>query len=747
MNTIFLMLVAFLFVLAIFDLTVGVSNDAVNFLNSAIGAKVATFRTIIIVAAIGIFIGAAMSNGMMEIARNGILKPSLFSFKEVLVIFIAVMVSDIILLDIFNSLGMPTSTTVSMVFELLGGTFALAIIKIVQSPEENLTLSSLMNTEKALSVIMAIFVSVAIAFFFGTLIQFLSRLLFSFAYKEKLKWKIGVFGGIAATAILYFMLIKGISGSPLINKDVMNFINTHTWQIIGGVFIACTIIMQILYLCKVNVLKILVLLGTFALAMAFAGNDLVNFIGVPLAGFASYTDFVTNGGTDASTWMMTALDSPAKTPMIFLIGAGIIMVISLATSKKAYNVVKTSVDLAKQGQGDEVFGSAKVARVLVRTFSGAAKTISDMIPEKLKAGIDERFDIEKSQLTDGAAFDEIRATVNLVVASLLIALGTSLKLPLSTTYVTFMVAMGSSLADKAWGRESAVFRITGVLSVIGGWFITAGAAFTMCLILSVIMYIGGYTLIIIIVAFAIYMLIKNNINFNKRKKIETGDLLFTQIMECEDSKETLTLIVKHINSGLSNFLIFSDSTYSTITNGFFNEDLTLLEKAGNKIRKYRSELKTTRRKEIMGLRKISPEIAMGKNTWFHLAINSCEDILYGYRRICDTCMEHIDNNLEPLSKEKIMEFTPLRDSLLFMIKRINDIISSSSYTEATIVSKQCDELEECLSKARKEQTERIQATKDNIAISYVYLNMIQESQQIIISLRHLLRAARHLNEK
>lgn len=746
MNTVFLLLVVFLFVLAVFDLMVGVSNDAVNFLNSAIGAKVASFRTIIIIAATGIFFGAAISNGMMEIARNGIVRPAMFSFQEMMIIFIAVMVSDIILLDIFNSLGMPTSTTVSMVFELLGGAFALSLIKIINTPDVAIGLNSLMNTEKALSVIMAIFASVAIAFFFGTVIQFLSRMLFTFSYKSGLKWKIGIFGGIATTAILYFMLIKGLGKSQFMSGNIMDFVNNNTWALVGGVFVASSIIMQILHFLKVNVFKILVLMGTFALAMAFAGNDLVNFIGVPLAGFSAYSDFVANGNGDASSWTMGALDSPAKTPVFFLLGAGVIMVIALTTSKKAFNVVKTSVDLAKQGHGDEIFGSTKVARKLVRAFINTYQSVSGLIPEKTKAWISQRFNMEEAVIAKGAAFDEVRATVNLVVASLLIALGTSLKLPLSTTYVTFMVAMGSSLADRAWGRESAVFRITGVLSVIGGWFITAGAAFTLCLIVATLMYLGGNTSILIIIGLAVFLLIRNNIKYRKKKKEEKSDLVFNQILESKNETETLRLVTEHINTNQRLFLSYANEAYKEITEGFMNEDLKALERAENAIKKQRSELKTVRRKEMMGLRKVAPGVAIEKNTWFHLGINSCEDTLYCLRRICDACIEHTDNNFVPLGKERIKEFVPLRDTMLFMIKRIREVIETGSYSEAPALRSQCDELEEFFSQERKDQIARMQASKDNIALSYVYLNMIQESQQMIISLRHLLRAARHLNE-
>ncbi len=420
METIYLGFVVFLFVLAIFDLTVGVSNDAVNFLNSAIGAKAATFKTIIIIAAIGIFCGATMSNGMMEIARHGIFRPEQFYFNELMYIFLAVMVTDIVLLDIFNSLGMPTSTTVSMVFELLGATFALTLVKLSSDPTGLLSIADLMNTEKALSVIMGIFVSVAIAFFFGTLVQFLSRLLFSFNYKSNLKWKIGIFGGVAATAIIYFMLIKGIKDLSFMDADTVAFIHCNTPVIIGCSFVFFTILMQILHACKVNVFKIIVLMGTFALAMAFAGNDLVNFIGVPLAGFSTYTDYIANGNGNPTGFLMGSLNAPARTPIIFLILAGVIMVISLVTSKKAYNVVKTSVDLARQDVGDEMFGSSKMARTLVRSTTAIANSILSVIPKNVKQWINTRFNSEEVILENGAAFDLVRASVNLVMAGLLI---------------------------------------------------------------------------------------------------------------------------------------------------------------------------------------------------------------------------------------------------------------------------------------------------------------------------------------
>lgn len=742
METIYFGFVVFLFVLAIFDLMVGVSNDAVNFLQSAIGAKVAKFKTILTIAAIGIFTGAAMSNGMMEVARNGVFHPSFFSFQDVMFIFLAVMASDIVLLDIFNTLGMPTSTTVSMVFELLGGTFALALMKVAGDP--SLHVADLMNTSKALTMIMAIFVSVAIAFVVGAFVQYISRTLFTFVYKNNsLKWKIGIFGGLAFTAIIYFMLIKGLGNVSFISDAAHEWINTHSWTICGICFVVTAVLSQVLFALKVNVFKILVLTGTFALAMAFAGNDLVNFIGVPLAGYSSFQDYSANAGGDAAGYMMDSLNGPAHTPVLFLIAAGLIMVISLATSKKAFNVVKTSVDLARQDAGDEMFGSSKMARVLVRFSTNTASALSELVPNGVKRWFAKRFDNENVVLPQGAAFDEIRATVNLVVSSLLIALGTSLTLPLSTTYVTFMVAMGSSLADKAWGRESAVFRITGVISVIGGWFITAGAAFILCFLVALAMSLGGLTMASILIALSIVLLVRSNIKYKKKQAEEKGDVLFNQMITSEDNAETLRLLTQHIRQGQSRFLDFVNVNYLNVTEGFISEDLSRLQKAESAMRKERQELKQRRRKEMLGLRRIDPGVAIEKSTWFHLGVNSCEDMLYSLRRICDPCEEHIDNSFVPLEKDRIKEFLPLRDTLLYLLKRAVVVISTENYTDSDKLREQCEEFKSCLSSTRQGQIERMQTSKENITVSYVYLNLLQETHEIASSLQHLLRAFKH----
>ncbi len=739
----FLGIIIFLFLLAIFDLVVGVSNDAVNFLNSAIGAKAASFKLIIAIAAIGIFCGATMSNGMMEIARHGIFRPEQFYFQELMCIFLAVMVTDVVLLDIFNTLGMPTSTTVSMVFELLGGTFVIALIKIAGNETGLLSFADLLNTEKALSVILGIFLSVAVAFFFGTLVQYISRLIFTFNYTKKLKYTIALFGGIAATAIIYFMLIKGVKDSSFMTADNKHWVQDNTLMLVGICFVFFTVLMQVLHWCKVNVFKVIVLLGTFALAMAFAGNDLVNFVGVPLAGLSSYTDFMANGNGDTMGYLMGSLNEPAKTPFLFLMASGIIMVVALMTSKKAQNVVKTSVDLSRQDEGDEMFGSSAVARSIVRSTMNASSSIAKVIPVGVKRWVDSRFNKDVMIMENGAAFDLVRASVNLVLAGLLIALGTSLKLPLSTTYVAFMVAMGSSLADRAWSRDSAVFRITGVLSVIGGWFITAGAAFTICFVVTLIMYYGGTIAMLAMIALAIFLLVRSNISYNKKlKKDKTKDDLFARLIASKDKDERWALLRQHVNNTLVNSMDYTIDAYNKVTNGFINEDLKSLRKVVYKTDNQKEQLKKLRRKEILGLRRIDNNIAIEKNTWFHLGSNSCEQMLYCLKRICEPCKEHVDNNFNPLSARAIEEFLPVRDELTTLMGEAREVLANGDYEKADAILKEGDRLKEKISILRKSQMNRIQEKDTNIKTSMVYLNILQESQELVSTWRHLLRAGR-----
>ena len=743
METMFLGIVVFLFLLAIFDLVVGVSNDAVNFLNSAIGSKAASFKLVITVAAVGVFFGAALSNGMMEIARHGIFQPEHFYFQELMCIFLAVMVTDVILLDIFNTLGMPTSTTVSMVFELLGGTFVLALIKIAMDETGMLGFGDLLNTEKALSVIIGIFLSVAIAFFFGTIVQYISRLIFTFNYTGRLKYTIGLFGGVAATAIIYFMLIKGLKDSSFMTAENKLWVKENTLMLTTYCFIAFTVLMQILHWCKVNVFKVIVLMGTFALATAFAGNDLVNFIGVPLAGLASFQDFVANGNGDPMGFLMSSLNGPAKTPFIYLFAAGAIMVVALITSKKAKNVIKTSVDLSRQDEGDEMFGSSGVARSIVRNTMNAGQAISKFIPDSVKTWADKRFCKDVMIMENGAAFDLIRASVNLVLAGLLIALGTSLKLPLSTTYVTFMVAMGTSLADRAWGRETAVYRITGVLSVIGGWFITAGAAFTISAIVVLIMYYGGFIAMFAMIGLVIFLLIRSERMYSKKQKNEkANDVIFKQLLASQDLKERWSLLRQHVNNNHVDMFDFIMATYTQITDGFINEDIKSLRKAMIRTGEEKQALKKSRRKEIIGLRRIDKFAAIEKNTWFHLGSNSCEQMLYCMKRICEPCKEHVDNNFKPLSERARNEFIPVRDEMIALMTQARDVIISGDYDKADAILKDGDGLKVKISTLRRHQMNRIHDESVNVKTALVYLNILQESQELVSSWRHLLRASR-----
>lgn len=583
MEIVYFSFIVFLFMLAVFDLVVGVSNDAVNFLNSAIGAKVARFRTILIIASIGVFVGATMSNGMMDIARHGIFQPQMFSFNDLLCIFLAVMVTDVVLLDVFNTLGMPTSTTVSMVFELLGGTFILSLLKIATDETGLLGFADLLNTDKALSVILGIFLSVAVAFIFGTVVQWLSRLIFTFNYTSKLKWKIGLFGGIATTCILYFALLKGLKDSSFMTPEYNAWIKENTMYLVGGCFVVSTVLMQVFHWCKINVFKIVIFMGTFALALAFAGNDLVNFVGVPLAAYSAYQDFAANGAGQADTFMMSSLNENAKTPFIFLFLSGVVMVYALATSKKAQNVVKTSVDLSRQDEGEEMFGSSRVARSIVRGANNVNEFFSKYTPKPLVRWIDARFNKDEAILAQGAAFDLVRASINLVLSGLLIALGTSLKLPLSTTYVTFIVAMGSSLADRAWSRESAVFRITGVLNVIGGWFLTAGIAFSACALVTIAMYYGGAVVMALFVFVAVFILIKSNFSTKRKDETDYEEQLFKGIMNAKDKAECWGLLKKHVCATQQEMLDFVWKTYEDVVNGFVDEDLKTLRRAVKRI--------------------------------------------------------------------------------------------------------------------------------------------------------------------
>ena len=751
MEIFYLFLIIFLFVLAVFDLSVGVSNDAVNFMNSAIGSKAASFKVIMVIAAIGIFVGASLSNGMMDIARHGIYQPQHFYFSEIMCILLAVMLTDVVLLDIFNSLGMPTSTTVSLVFELLGGTVAISLIKIANS-NGALQLGDLLNTDKAFTVILAIFLSVAIAFFFGAIVQYISRLIFTFNYKKHMNYFIGLFGGLAATSILYFMLIKGLKESSFMEGDLKTMIYSNTDTIVWGALIFFTLLMQVLHWLKVNVFKVVILLGTFALALAFAGNDLVNFIGVPLAGYSSYMDLMAQGGTTTTdTFLMESLLEPAKTPWYFLVGSGLVMVIALATSKKAQAVIKTSVDLARQSDGNENFGTSPVARVLVRTCNNASNTILSVVPLRVKDWIDSRFNNNEIILEDKASFDLVRASVNVVLSGLLIALGTSLKLPLSTTYVAFMVAMGSSLADRAWGRESAVYRITGVLSVIGGWFITAGAAFTICFLVALLIHVGGIAAMAAMVGLAIYMLIRNQILYKKKMKKEAMqeevDSTISKLRETKDKREALSLFREHSRDELCDVLNFASDTFNRSVHGFMDENLRELRKVMSAIEEKKSYLKQVKRVGTLGVTQLEHDIAIDKGLYYYQGNDFASEIVFSIRRLTEPGKEHVDNHFSPLCEVQKEDFGKMTDEIVSFLNRSSVMIESNDYHRMDDLIAESVDLTAKLTLLKKEELKRIQGQSGSTKVSMVYLNMVQEAQNVVSFTANLLKVSRKFQKE
>ena len=748
METIYLCIVIFLLCLAVFDLFVGVSNDAVNFLNSAIGAKVAKFRTVLIIASVGVAIGAVMSTGMMDVARHGIMKPDHYSYEEVMTIFLAVMVTDVIVLDMFNTLGMPTSTTVSLVFELLGGTFILATIKMIG--DETLTYNDLLNSDKALSVIIAIFVSVAIAFVFGTIVQWISRVVFTFNYKKHMKYSVAIFGGIAFTALSYFIFLKGVGKSAYIPEATRTWIETNTQMLLVATFVASAIAMEVLHLLRINVFKFVVLMGTFALAMAFAGNDLVNFIGVPLAGLDAFNDYTANSaGATPSTYLMTSLMESAKTPPFYLFIAGVIMIVAMATSKKAQNVIKTSVDLARQDEGDEMFGSSRAARSIVRATQESSSVLSRYIPKRLSTWIDSRFNKQDAELNDGAAFDIIRAAVNLVLASMLITIGTNYKLPLSTTYVTFMVAMGSSLADRAWSRESAVFRVTGVLSVIGGWFLTAGVAFLACALVCLCMWYGGIAVQVAFIVLVIFLLIRSNRQYKRKQETtKKDDDNFRLMMRTRDPELVWEMLRNHVRNTQSKVCRLALEQYNAVLDGFNTQNVKMLRGSDKTLRRELDVLKKYRRQELLGLKRSPMDIAIERNTWFHVGINSDQQYIYTLRRMMLPVKEHVDNNFTPVPAAYISEYEPVRRRVNDLMKMTCEAIETNRYEQYRGVLAEADVCKDDLSVIRKTHINRMQksGTSKMMQVDMVYLNLLQETQQLLSVMRHQLRSAKKFME-
>ena len=557
-----------------------------------------------------------------------------------------------------------------------------------------------------------------------------------------MKYSIALFGGVAATSIIYFMLIKGLKDSSFMTPENKQWIQDNTWMLISVFFVFFTILMQILHWLKINVFKVVVLMGTFALALAFAGNDLVNFIGVPLAGFSSFMDFTANGNGNPDGFLMTSLLGPAKTPWYFLIGAGAIMVYALCTSKKAHAVIKTSVDLSRQDEGEETFGSTPIARTIVRFSMTLANGISRITPDSTKKWLDTRFRKDEALLADGGAFALVRASVNLVLAGLLIALGTSLKLPLSTTYVTFMVAMGTSLADRAWGRDSAVYRITGVLSVIGGWFITAGAAFTICFFVALVLHFGGNISIIALIALAAFILIRSQVMYKKRKAKEQGNETLKQLMQTSDSEEALQLMRKHTREELCKVLEYAETNFELTVTSFIHENLRGLRRAMGSTKFEKQLVKQMKRTGTVAMCRLDNNTVLEKGLYYYQGNDFASELVYSISRLCEPCLEHIDNNFNPLDAIQKGEFSDVSEDITYLIQQCRKKMENNEYNDMEEEVRRANDLNGQLSLLKRKELQRIQSQAGSIRVSMVYLTMVQEAQNVVTYTINLMKVSR-----
>ncbi len=731
--------VGFLCLLAIFDLFVGVSNDAVNFLNSAIGSRVASFKTVLFVASCGILLGALMSSGMMDIARHGVMHPSYFTLMEVMTIFMAVMAADIFVLDCFNNWGMPTSTTVSLVFELLGATVSISLIKIYYDPSLNFAM--LCNSDKALSMIIAIFVSVAIAFVAGSIVQWLARLTFSFRIKQSSKLLKSTFGFISFSILSFFVLIKGVGGSPLLPEVAKNLMNEHIEYVVMAIAVLSLIASVLFIVKKIDPFKPTILYGTFALAMAFASNDLVNFIGIPMAGIDSFTTWIATG-SDPSTFAMTTLEASANTSVEYLFVAAVIMIVAMATSKKARHVVETSVNLSRQDESDEMFGSSKAARSIVAVAQKQIDWIASHTPLPIQRAVNRRF--AAVPLNNDAAFDEVRAAVNLVLASCLIVVGTLWKLPLSTTYVTFMVAMGTSLADRAWGRESAVFRITGMLSVVGGWLLTAAMAFITAAAFCIVLFYGGFAAMIAAIAAVVVLLIRSRRKFNDKQQISGIEGVEQLMLRCHNGELVEELLHKYVRDRQSFMVKTTIERYQLIVGGLKTYQTKGMRKVLQEISESRHLLKKYRKSAFLALKLTPQTFAIEKSTWFHLGFNADEQWLYCLKRMAEPTIEHIGNGFNPLPESYAADYEPTYREVVDMLKQSAEMIDTGSYEEYHELMQKADSIKERMAIMRRQLVNKMhtdESTKD-YNISLVYLNLLQETQELLSIMRHQLRATR-----
>lgn len=739
METYYLLIVIVLFILAISDLIVGVSNDAVNFLNSAIGSKAAPFVVILTIAAVGVLVGSVFSNGMMEVARKGIFHPDQFTFANIMVVFLAVMMTDILLLDFFNTIGLPTSTTVSIVFELLGAAVAVALFKIIGSNGEFAGMSTFINTDSAMLIIAGIFLSVIISFTVGLIIMALVRFAFSFNIMKTYKFWGGIWGGFSITAILYFLLIKGAKDSTLVDADMLSFLMDHTVSILIISFIGWTIILQLLVLfTRFNVLKFTVLTGTFALAMAFAGNDLVNFIGVPLAGYESFKAFIASG-SGPDTLLMTALTEKINTPLIFLIGAGLIMVITLKLSKKAKSVTATTINLSRQGEGTERFESSGLARFMVRRTIEISNAIGKITPKSISVFAHSRFDTNKSSdeyKKNKISFDLVRASVNLVVASILIAIGTSYKLPLSTTYVTFMVAMGTSLADGAWGRESAVYRISGVLTVIGGWFFTALTAFCVSFIIATLIFFGKLPVILGLIILSIFILLRTHA-FHKKKSMDN------ELKENGKLTETREIMI-HCESEVKSSIIETSKLLFLTFDSFAKENHKELKSIKKQAKKLNKKVKSIKLSLADTLKTFGEtELEMGHH--YVQVVDHLKEVSNALYHIILPAYEHIDNN-HALDDEQAKELKQFNESINEFFNYSISIMQSRNVENFEEYSEKRDILIESINSIIKNRIKILKKKQKGTKVSMTYIEMLTETKNLLLQTVQLVKADANMIE-
>ena len=731
-----LMLVA-LVVLAVIDLVVGVSNDAVNFLNSAIGSKAVSMRTIMIVASLGIFIGAVFSSGMMEVARKGIFIPGEFYFNEIMIIFMAVMITDILLLDFFNTLGMPTSTTVSIVFELLGAAVAMALIKIGASDTQSFSdLTTYINTEKAMQIISGILLSVVIAFSVGAIVQYVSRLIFSFHYEKKIKYVGALFGGGALTAITYFIFMKGLKGTPYYG-ELKGLLEGNEIMIIAVSFVIWTALSQLyMGVFKKNIFIPIIAIGTFGLALAFAGNDLVNFIGVPMAAWHSYEAWSVSG-VDANLFSMGVLDKKVPTEPLLLFIAGGIMVLTLWFSKKARTVADTEIGLARQGDGAEKFRPNGLSRAVVRFTMLVSKYTETVIPSSALNKINRQFEkpviaLSKGKTHELPAFDQVRASVNLMVAGVLISIATSMKLPLSTTYVTFMVAMGTSLADRAWGSESAVYRVAGVLNVIGGWFGTALIAFVAAGVMAMLINLGGPTAIAILLFLAILLLARNYI----KHKEKASELKVEDRLEKSESK-SIHGVIEESADNISKSLKRVSKINEASINGLINQDLKSLKKAKETVGKLEDEIEDIQNNIFYFIKNLD-ESYVGASKLYIDVIGDLQDMAQSASFIAKATHKHINNNHKALKENQAKELKEINDELNSLFSKVREVFDSRSFEKLGVL---LEEKQLLLDKVREYiqiQVERTRTSESSPKNTTLYFSLLLETKDLIKSSMSLL---------